>query len=340
MRRPRLLLGRLPLTCDPRAPALGGLFILALTSFAWPRPASAHDGVPPAPHDLWSAWTIDPLVLTGLLLAALGYAIGTVRLSQRGHAGRLLPRARIAAYWLGLVVGTAALVSPIAALGTALFAAHMAQHLLLVLIAPPLLLLGRPVIVWLWAFDRSRRRSIGHWWRSGRLPRLIRRAPGSALFAWGLHVGVLWIWHLPALYQAALTNEAIHAVEHLSFGATAVAFWWAALPVMGRPRLGHGAAVIFLFAAAMQSTALGVLMTFSATPWYPAYGATAPAWGLSPLADQQLAGLIMWIPAAVAYAAVAVGLAIDWLGEDDRRPVAAAGTRQALSPPLFHGEKE
>jgi cytochrome c oxidase assembly factor CtaG len=308
-----------------RVGALGVALALSIAGVL-PRSALAHEGAPPAPHDLWTAWTFDPFVLVSLLLAAALYARGRARL---GRPGRLLGSGRAVAFWIGLAALALALISPLAALGSALFAAHMTQHLVLVLLAAPLILLGRPAVVWLWAFDIGRRRGWGRWWKRGMLPRLIRPVAGRPAIAWTLHVATIWIWHLPLLYQAALADEALHALEHLLFTGTALAFWWPVLPVLGRPRLGYGGAVLYLFAAGMQSTLLGVLMTFSRVPWYGAYGDTAPLWGLSPIADQQLAGLIMWIPAAASYSIAAVGLILVWLGEEDRHASHPAGRARA-----------
>ena len=123
--------------------------------------------------------------------------------------------------------------------------------------------------------------------------------------AFVVHSLALWLWHIPSLYDAALAVDWIHVLEHLSFVGTAVLFWWATLH---SGRVGYGVAVLFVFALALESTILGALLTFSRGPWYASHLTTAVGWGLSPLEDQQLAGLIMWIPGGLVYLVSALAL--------------------------------
>ena len=120
------------------------------------------------------------------------------------------------------------------------------------------------------------------------------------LVAWLLHAVALWVWHAPALFQATLQSELIHTLQHLSFFGSALLFWWALFYGRGG-RMGYGAATLYVFTTSIQSCALGALLTFSSTLWYPRYQVTTAAWGLSPLEDQQLGGLLMWVPAGVVY---------------------------------------
>jgi cytochrome c2 len=129
---------------------------------------------------------------------------------------------------------------------------------------------------------------------------------------------VLWIWHAPGLFQAALASEPVHALQHLSFLASALLFWWAL--IHGRQgQMGYGPAVLYLFTTSMHSGALGALLTFAPAPWYPAYGENAAAWGLTAVEDQQLAGLIMWVPAGAVYLLAGLGLFASCLRELERR---------------------
>jgi cytochrome c2 len=138
-----------------------------------------------------------------------------------------------------------------------------------------------------------------------------------------LHAAALWVWHIPRLFQATLTSELAHAWQHLSFFGTALCFWWALL--YGRQeRQGYGVAVLAVCTTALHSSLLGALLTFAPTPWYPAYVHTTAAWGLTPLEDQQLGGLIMWIPAGVVYLLAALALSAGWLHAIERQ-----GRRQA-----------
>lgn len=274
--------------------------VVATPTLAW-----AHPGRAPEPHDLWRAWTFAPAVVLGLLLAGALYARGLRALWTRGGKGRVVPVWRMWCFAGGVLVLVLALVSPLHAVGSALFAVHMLQHLLLMLVAAPLLVLGDPVTVTLWAFPARERRRIGRWWlRSHLVQRLwwaLRRAP----VAWTLHVVALWVWHSPSLYESALRHEGVHALEHATFVLTSILFWWMLMAPHGR-RLGVGTSVLYLFTATLQSTLLGALITFAPRPWYPAHFGTTRPWGLPPLEDQQLAGLLMWIPAGVVYLAALV----------------------------------
>jgi cytochrome c2 len=127
-----------------------------------------------------------------------------------------------------------------------------------------------------------------------------------------LHAAALWIWHIPRLFQATLTSELAHASQHLSFFGTALCFWWALLTRQQGPQ-GQGVAVLAVFTTALHSSLLGALLTLAPTPWYPAYAHTTAAWGLTPLEDQQLGGLVMWIPAGAVYLLAALALGAGWL---------------------------
>jgi cytochrome c oxidase assembly factor CtaG len=268
----------------------------------------AHVGQPPQPHDLWQAWSWAPGLLLNLLLIGWLYARGAGALGRRAAASRRLARWRAAAFWSGLAVLGLALVSPLEALGTALFSAHMLQHMLLILAAAPLLVAGAPERVLIWALRPADRRRVGGWWPRIRPLRTLLALLALPAVAWALHGLALWAWHAPGLYQAALANEAVHLLEHVSLFGTALLFWWPVWPGQGRARLEPPLAALYLFTFSLQGGLLGALMTFARTPWYPAYADTTAAWGLSPLDDQQLAGLIMWIPAGLVY--ILAGLAI------------------------------
>ncbi|HEX4667412.1 MAG TPA: cytochrome c oxidase assembly protein, partial [Chthoniobacterales bacterium] len=216
--------------------------------------------------------------------------------------------------WLTLVI---ALVSPLHPWGSVLFSAHMTQHELLMLLAAPLLVLGRPLIPFLWALPRSTARWISGWTKAcwWRATWLFITAP---FVAWLIHAIVLWSWHIPVLFQATLHNEFVHALQHICFLGSALLFWWAV--VHGRQRaMGFGAAVLYMFTTALHSGLLGALLTFAGRVWYPMYSNTTTAWGLTPLEDQQLGGLIMWIPAGVVYIVAGLVLFAGWLRESGKR---------------------
>jgi putative membrane protein len=249
-------------------------------------------------------------ILAGLIAAAVAYAAGLRRLWRAGPGAPSAGQA--ACFAAGLATVALALLSPLDTLAHGLFVAHMAQHMLLVMVAAPLLVLGAPGLPlavslapdWRRRLGRLRHRPAVHGARD-----LLTRP----LVAWAVHVGTLWAWHMPGPYQAALGNDLVHAVEHASFLATAVLFWWVVLSRQGRRRLAPGFAVLYLFAAALQGSALGALLTLAPAPLYPLQAASAPAWGPAPLADQQLAGLVMWVPADLVYLGAAGALFMGWL---------------------------
>lgn len=279
--------------------------------------AFAHPGVPPAPHDLARAWNWQPSIVMGLVLAAWLYAGGVRTMWQRAGGGHGVTRRQALAYSGGLLALCVALVSPLDALGTALFSGHMVQHLVLILIAAPLLVLGKPLLPLLWTLPRAWRRALG---RSMRRPALRTgwHLIANPLVASVIHFSAVWIWHLPAFFQAALHNEIVHAVEHLSFLITALLWWWVVIESQAQRGLGYGVSLLAIFAATVQSGVLGALLTFTDRPWYPAYGAAGVAWGLTPLEDQQLAGVVMWVPAGVVYLVAAVILFVRWFGALER----------------------
>ena len=204
----------------------------------------------------------------------------------------------------------------------------MAQHLLLMVIAAPLLILAVPQIPLLWALPLSWRHKAGVWQRRLAL-RQLWRALTLPLVAWMLHAGMMWLWHLPALYRAALNDPLIHALEHVSFLGSGLLYWWVIIHPRSRVEQGYNA--LSLFAMAMQSSLLGALMTFARVPWYPDYQATTAPWGLTPLEDQQLAGLLMWLPTGLVYLAAIGYYLSSWLREAEPRARLAEGKQETRS---------
>ena len=259
-------------------------------------------------------WDTDPAILGTIALFAAIYAAGAASLWRHAGVGRGLRVWQAAAFLGGTLALVAALVSPVAAASELLFSIHMTQHEILMLLAAPLLALARPLAVAVWALPPRARRRVGAWTRRPAVAGAWGRLT-SPLAAVVLHAAALWIWHVPALYQAALASPALHALEHVCFVLTASLFWWAL--AHGRyGRLGYGLGVLYVFATALHTGALGALLTFAPRllyPWYARGGAS------DPLADQQLAGLLMWIPFGVLFLVAALALFAAWLGESARR---------------------
>jgi cytochrome c oxidase assembly factor CtaG len=199
-----------------------------------------------------------------------------------------------------------AVASPLHQLGETLLSAHMVQHELLILVAAPLLVLSRPAATMLWAFPPRLRQRLGK-----RVQALLGRwaqwlvKPAVAFI---LHAATILIWHLSGPYNASLTSAPLHAVEHLSFFVTALLFWWA-LVCGPQARREQGGAIVYLSLTAAYSGALGMVLTFARAPLYSWYIGRTEAWGLTALADQQLAGLLMWIPGGLVYLVAALWLA-------------------------------
>jgi putative membrane protein len=219
--------------------------------------------------------------------------------------------------WIALFI---ALVSPVHPMGEVLFAAHMAQHELLMVVAAPLLVLGRPLVPFLWALPITWRRTLGQSVKSTPIQAgwAFLTAP---LCAWVLHAVVLWAWHVPVLFQATLTSDLVHTAQHLSFFGSALLFWWAVLRDQTGEAAGmnRGVALLYVFTTAVHTSILGALLTFSPSVWYPAYTTTTQDWGISALEDQQLGGLIMWVPAGLTYIFAAMLIFTAWLRESEWR---------------------
>jgi putative membrane protein len=279
------------------------LLVGALAAFA----AHAHTPQPlPQAASVWQ-WNFAPWLLALLALSAILYARGVRRLWSSAGRGRGIGRDAVLAFaggWTALVV---ALVSPLDPLGGRLFSAHMVQHELLMVVAAPLLVLGRPLAVWIWAFEGSARQRIGRAFQAGWL-QSCWGVLSDPVVAWGLHAIVLWIWHVPSWFTAALQDEGIHILQHTSFLASALLFWWAVLGHDIRSARSTGPAVASLFTTMLHTAALGALLSLAPTPWYPPYIETANALGIDPVDDQQLGGLVMWVPAGLAYVIAALAL--------------------------------
>jgi putative membrane protein len=262
----------------------------------------------------WFTWNLDPILWLGIVgfVAAYFYAIGPLR--RRYSLGPPATSRQIAYFLLGTITLAVALVSPLDFISDHyLFSAHMIQHMLLVVVAPPLWLLGTPG--WLLA-PLFRREPVRQFTR-------VITNPIVAFLA--LNVD-LYLWHLPPLYSAALTNEALHIVEHLMYITLGVLFWWVVLsPVEEAPRVSRGVAIIYLFLACQPMVLLGALLTFAPAPVYAPYVAAPRITSLSPLTDQQLGGLIMWLPSNIPFLIALSVFFFTWVSEQDRAERLAAG---------------
>jgi putative membrane protein len=254
---------------------------------------------------LLSAWTWDPSVLVGCSALILAYLV----------AVRFRWNRKTVAFTSGVAVMLFALESPLDFLGdTYLFSAHMAQHLLLVSVAAPLMLLGLP--------KPLAERVLGQ-----PLSRAVERILGQPVLAWLTGMGFLWLWHLPSLYNAALNDESVHILEHLCFLVTGAIFWWPVLTPLAERRLPALACIPYLFAAAVANSLLGIILTYTPPGLYPTYlhpidwlgilPLIRDRWGLSPELDQQVGGLLMWVPGSLVYLSGIVAALVRWYSEPE-----------------------
>jgi cytochrome c oxidase assembly factor CtaG len=279
-----------------------------LLGAALPAPALAHGG---HDHGASPGWTWDPWITLPLLLAAGLFAWGWRRLHARSSGGRAQLRQRAWLFGGGWLTLAGALVSPLHEAGERSFTAHMIEHELLMLLAVPLIVLAEPLSAMLWAFAPAGRRAIG---------RISSSRVVAGTFAWStgavvatlIQAAVLWIWHMPSLFDLALASEGWHAVQHLCFIVSALLFWTA---MLGRRGAGASApgdralAAFCLLVTSFVTGALGALMAFAHSPWYAGYARLALApFGLTPAEDQQIAGLIMWVPGGLVHLVAALVL--------------------------------
>jgi putative membrane protein len=284
------------------------------------------------PDEVWRAWTADPWVLLAIGGAAWLYARGVGRLWARAGAGRGIRRWRLGCYAAGLAALALALLSPLHALGGALFWAHMSQHQVLILVAAPLIVLGAPHVAVAWALPRGWARAITHGVLRAPPILAVWRVLAHPVGAWTVHGAAVWLWHVPSLYEATLTREWAHTLQHFSFFGTAALFWWSVVGA-GARRGRQGLAALLVFTTALHNGMLGALLTFARHPWYPAYGETAARWGLTGLEDQQLGGLIMWIPGGVVYLGFGLALLAGWIRASERAGAAAARVAPGVAAP-------
>ena len=302
-----MLLTALRRAAQPRW--MGGLALAAAAGLAQGHPVGAEDGAP------LLSWSFEPWVLACLLVSAALYVAGVARLWGRAGPGRGVHARRALAFAAAWLATASALVGPLDALSSHLFSAHMVQHEVLVVVAAPLFVISRPLGAWAWALPVEVRRAIGRFFHrpAWRTPWLVITGP---LAAWIVHALALWLWHIPAWFDAALASDGLHALQHACFLFSALLYWWSVLGPSSQ-RNG-GAAMASLFTTMIHTGALGALLTLSPVAWYPAYATRTLVFGLDPLEDQQLGGLVMWIPAGTAYVACGLATAARWLQGRER----------------------
>ncbi len=250
------------------------------------------------------------------------YVTGAIRVWRRAGWGHGIPFWRAACFLAGMAILGASLANPMDRLAEQSFAAHMFQHVLLMKAIPPMLLLGEFSVAFLQAVGGRAAHAASSGWTHSVFIRSTWRKMSSAWFGWSFFALSIWIWHVPPFYDAALRNEWLHVLEHAMFLGSSLLFWWYLLKPGPDRVTRYGAVVLYLFTTLLHESALGALLTFSARSWYPFYSAANP-WGLSPLGDQQWAGMIMWVPGGVLFGFLIVYYFGAWLRAIEKRMRAA-----------------
>jgi cytochrome c oxidase assembly factor CtaG len=292
------------------------------------QPVGAHGPVPDGPPTAGSLlfdWTLEPLPTLAIAIA-VGWWIVAVRRVDRAHPGNPVPRRRSVAFGLGMAAIAMALLSGIDRYDTALFSVHMVQHVLLALVAAPLIALAAPItLVLRVATHETRMRRI--------LPVLHSRVVRVLAFpvvAWLIFAAVMWGTHFSALFDAALEDPLVHDVEHLLFLSSALLFWWPAVALDPSPwRMSHPLRALYVFLQMPQNTFLAITILGATSVLYPHYATLVSSWGPAPLADQQLAAGIMWITGDLIFLAAIMAILYGWM-KSEARDAARADRRADL----------
>ncbi len=308
---------RIPPATGPIAAASALAFLLGA---ALPRPVLAHGGsVPPAPDAgaFLVDWSFDPLVWLPALVALLLWRYG-IRKVRREHPGHPVARHRTVSWTLGVLAIVVALDSGIERYDTTLFSVHMVQHLMLTLVAPPLLLYAGPITLILQASSPETRRR----WILPFLHSRVLRVLSFPVVAWILFAAVMWGSHFSPLFDISLENEWVHRLEHALFLTAALLFWW---PVVGPDpspwRMTPAVKVLYVGLQMPQNTFLALAIYMASTPLYAHYVTTIRSWGPTPLEDQQAAGGIMWLGGDFAFLTMVILLVYAWMRHEERRTV-------------------
>lgn len=305
--------------------ATAGLLVALGLTILGAGPAVAHGDLPDGPPTIGGlifGWSFEPTVVLGLVGAALAW-LALVRRIDREHPANPVPRQRSVAFLAGLAAIAVALLSGIEAWDTALFSVHMVQHLLLTLVAAPLIVLGAPITTLLRAATPNVRRTI-------LLPILhsrVLRVLGFPVVTWVAFVAVMWGSHFSPLFDASLEDPLVHDLEHALYLGAGLLFWWPAVGLDPSPwRMAYPVRLMYVFLQMPQNTFLAVTILGSGVPLYAHYASLGRTWGPSPLEDQQIAGSLMWLGGDILFLAALAALLAGWMRHEQRG--AAAGDRR------------
>jgi putative membrane protein len=274
------------------------------------------------------AWTFDPFVTTGLLAGSTVYWWAWRRVRDSG--GVQPPTWWAWAYAGGIASLAFSLLGPLESFNEQLFSLHMTQHLVIMQISAPLLLLGRPAQLVLRALPPQKtKRTVGFIFGKSNVRYAVIAISGPVVMFLLFNIN-LGLWHLPNLYEAALYNSWVHHLQHILFAGFALLYWWVIIdPIPRHHKLPEGWAVGSIFLSMMIGSGIGAILTLSGSVLYPFYTETANPWGWSPLLDQQVGGLIMWVGSFLLYAGVGIWLAAKFLQRDDENADMAVNSSHA-----------
>ena len=258
-------------------------------------------------YNVWLQWHFHPDIVVGVVLLQGFYILSITVLSSRYNLAPTVDKRKTFLFTMGVLFMYIALSSPIHHLAdNYLFSAHMVQHLILLLLVPPLLLTGTPEWMWRPIVRYRLTRHIANW--------LTR--PVQAFAISGL---ILALWHLPPFYNATLTSHTLHVIEHIMFILSAIIMWWPVLsPVIAIPRASYPMQMVYLFLLTLPAGFIGAAITFSPRILYDFYATVPRLWALDVVTDQQIGGLIMKIPGALAFFITMIFVFSLWYQRDNR----------------------
>lgn len=273
------------------------------------RLVAAHDGIILTPSNLAWTWHWDIGLLIGLATVAWLYSQGVKTLWWRAGVGQVITPRQALAFNGGLTIIFLAFASPLHAFSEVLFTAHIAQHLLLFLVAAPLFIVGNAPVALEWSLPRPVWQRLGYWWRQQADLHLLWHVLTQPRVTWGAHIMLLWIWQAPYLYKVTLRDDLAHVVQHGLLLGAALLFWRLILLNKQNSIFPMGVMLRLAPLTALFSALLGLWITFAPSPWHPIYARTAPLWGLTTQADQQVAGLLLTLSMAFVYLGIT---ALSW----------------------------
>jgi cytochrome c oxidase assembly factor CtaG len=301
-----------------RSSAIGHASVLALLGTVLSAgPVAGHGPVPdepPSAGSLLFGWTVEPLPALGIVVALVWWrwAVGSVNAS---HPGNPVPRRRTVAFVGGMAAIAVALMSGIDRYDTTLFSVHMVQHILLTLVAAPLIALSAPITLLLRVSSAATRRR----WILPVLHARLTRIVAFPVMTWLLFAAVMWGTHFTPLFDASLEDPLVHDLEHALYLAAALLFWWPAVALDPAPwRMSHPVRAMYTFLQMTQNTFLAVVLLNAQTVLYPHYATLVRAWGPSPLADQQLAAGIMWVAGDLIFLSAVMLQLVGWSQAESR----------------------